>query len=220
MVLMTPVILAYGVLLLGALALWLLGREAYRRARDWRSGLQEVGGFLLHPGLHYHSGHTWVMPRRNGTVRVGIDDFGRRLVDGIREVKLPSKGSEVMEGEVAVRLECGEKEAKLLSPVDGVVVDVNEALTTEGALPAEVEQDPYGSGWLFSVMVPDEKFARLPTRAAAREWLKWEVDRLSLLLHRDLGLMAADGGDLISKPSEMLNNEQWQALTRTFFHTA
>ena len=220
MVLMTPIVLAYGLLLLAAFGLWLAGRGMRRSIRDWKDGLQTVGGFVLHPRLHYYPGHTWVMPWRKGTVRVGIDDFGRRLADGIRGVKLPPKGSEVAEGEVAVELRCDGKEAKLLSPVDGVVVDVNESLTKNGALPTDVERDPYGRGWLFSVRVADKKFTRLPTNAAAREWLRWEADRLSLLLHRDLGLVAADGGDLISKPSAALNEEQWKALTRTFFQTA
>ena len=220
MVLMTPVVLAYGVLLVVAFGLWLVGRRLYRAARDWRDSLQTVEGFLLHPGLHYHAGHTWVMALGGGTVRVGIDDFGRKIVDGIRGMKLPSRGSKVVEGEVAVHLDCGTRHAKLLSPVDGVVVEVNEALVRGGALPDEVEQDPYGKGWLFTVMVPDRRFMRLPTSATAREWLKWEADRLSLLMHRELGALAADGGDLISKPSATLSEEQWQALTRTFFHAA
>ena len=218
MVLMSPVVIAYGLLLLVVLGLWLAGRQIYRAVRDWRDGLQIVQGFMLHPKLHYHAGHTWIMPLGDGTVRVGIDDFGRKIVNGLSGMKLPPKGSTVVEGEVAVHLDCGSRRAKLLSPVDGVVVEINEALVQGGALPDEVEQDPYGKGWLFTVQVPDQRFMRLPTSATAKEWLKWEADKLSLLVHRDLGVLAADGGELISKPSATLNEEQWQALTRTFFH--
>jgi glycine cleavage system H protein len=213
-------VLAYGLLLLAVFGLWLAGRHIHRAVRDWRDGLQIVQGFRLHPRLHYHAGHTWVMPLSNGLVRVGIDDFGRKIVDGVRGMKLPSKGSKLVEGEVAIHLQCGKRQAKLLSPVDGVVVEVNEALVRGGALPDEVERDPYGEGWLLTVKVPDRRFMRLPTRATAKEWLGWEADRLSLLMHRELGVLAADGGDLISKPSVMLNEEQWQALTQTFFKTA
>ena len=219
MALMIPVVLAYGLALLVALGLWLAAKWVFRAVRDWRNGLQEVGGVTLHPALHYHSGHTWVMPRKDGTVRIGIDDFGRRLLDGVRDVRLPAKGSEVVEGEVAIHLGCGKKQAKLLSPVDGMVVEINEALTRGGALPTNLEDDPYGKGWLFSVKVPDKKFVHLPTSAMAREWMKNEVDRLSFLLHQDLGLVAADGGDLVSRPSGVLSDEQWRTLTLSFFGT-
>lgn len=204
-------------LLLGMLGLFLLGEKGYEKAWHWRMGLQEVGGFLLHPDLYYHRGHTWVMPQGDGTVRIGLDDFGRRLVDGIRRVILPPNGSMVLEGEAAVQLDCGTKRAKLLSPVDGVVTAVNEALTREGSA---LERYPYGKGWLFTARVHDQRFTRLPTGAAAMEWLKREAGRLSLFLHRELGVTAADGGDLIPTPPAMLSDEQWETLIRAFFYTS
>lgn len=211
-------ILALGCLLfLGAWGMILLGEKGHERAQRWMMGIQEVGGFLLHPGLYYHPGHTWIMPQEDGTVRIGLDDFGRRLVDGIRRVRPPSKGSLVLEGEEAVQLDCGKKWAKLLSPVDGVVTAVNEALTKEGSA---LERDPYGKGWLFTAKVSDQRFTRLPTGAAAMEWLKRETDRLSVFLHRELGFTAADGGDLIPRPPGMLGEEQWENLVRAFFYTS
>jgi len=201
-------------LLVGVWGLFLLGERSHEGVRRWRMGLQEVRGFLLHPALYYHPGHTWVMPQPDGTVRIGLDDFGRRLVDGIRRVSLPAKGSLVREGGAAVHLDCGEKRAALLSPVDGVVTAANEPLTHEGSA---LERDPYGKGWLFTARVSDRRFTRLPTSAAALEWLKRETDRLSLFLHRELGVMAADGGELIPKPPAMLSEEQWETLVRSFF---
>jgi len=206
-----------GLLLLTLWGLFLLGEKGHERVRHWRMGLQEVKGFWLHPGLYYHPGHTWVMPQGEGTVRIGLDDFGRRLVDGIRKVNLPPEGSLVLEGEAAVRLDCGKKQAKLLSPVDGVVTAVNEALAEDGEV---LERDPYGKGWLFAARVPDRRFTRLPTGDAAKAWLERETDRLSLFLHRELGMTAADGGELIPKPPSMLSEEQWETLVRTFFYTA
>lgn len=180
-------------------------------------GLQDVKGFLLHPGLYYHPGHTWVMPQEDGTVRIGLDDFGWRLVGGIHRVNLPPEGSLVLEGEAAVQLDCGKKRAKLLSPVDGVVTALNKALIEEGLA---MELDPYGNGWLFTAKVPDERFTRLPTGDAAIEWLKQETDRLSLFLHRELGVTVANGGELIPKPPAMLSEEQWETLIRFFFSTS
>lgn len=204
-------------LFLGALSLYLLGEKGHEKARHWRMGLQDVRSFLFRPGLYYHPGHTWVMALRDGTVRVGLDDFGRQLVDGVRRVSLPSRGSPVTEGEVAIQLDCGKKRAKLVSPINGVVTAINEALSRDGTA---LERDPYGKGWLFAARVPDQRFTRLPTGNNAMEWLKGETGRLSVFLHRELGVTLADGGELVTKPPAMLNDEQWETLTRTFFHTA
>jgi glycine cleavage system H lipoate-binding protein len=157
------------------------------------------------------------MPQESGTVRIGLDDFGRRLVDGIQRVGLPAKGSRVRQGEAAVDLDCGQKHARLLSPVDGIVVDVNEKLERNGS---SLERDPYGKGWLFKAKVSDPGFTDLPTGNAAIDWMEWETGRLSMFLHGELGATAADGGDLVPRPPEMLSDDQWEHLVMAFFHTS
>lgn len=205
-----------GLLLLGIWGLVVLGEEGRDRVRRWVLGLEEVRGFLLRPGLFYHPGHTWVMPEGAERVRIGIDDFGRRLVNGIRQVELPPRGARLISGKIAVQLDCGKKSAKLLSPVDGIVESVNEAVKRDGS---KLERDPYGKGWLFTAKVVDRTYAGLPTGPSAEEWLKRESDQLSFLLHAGLGITAADGGELIPKPPAALSTEQWEALTSTFFRT-
>lgn len=180
-------------------------------------GLQEVKGFLLHPGIYYHPGHTWIMPQEEGTVWIGLDDFGRRLMGGIQRVSLPREGCLVLEGEEVVQIDAGKKRAKLLSPVDGVVTAVNKTLTEEGSA---LELDPYGKGWLFTAKVADQRFMRFPIGDAAIEWLKQEIDRLYLFLHRELGVTVADGGELIPRPPAMLTEEQWETLIKAFFYTS
>jgi glycine cleavage system H lipoate-binding protein len=211
---------ALGVVFLILAGLWgllLLGERGRVRVRQWRMGLERLHGFLIHPGLFYHPGHTWVMAEANGSVRVGIDDFGRRLLDGVRKVELPRRGTAVRQGETAVGLACGKKGARLLSPVDGVVTAVNKAVIEGGRA---LETDPYGKGWLFRVKVSDRSFSRLPTGAAALDWFKRETDRLGVFLHAELGVTAADGGELVSAPARLLDEHQWESLVETFFRPA
>ena len=214
-------ILAFGmaVVCLAVLGMWgvvLAGEWSYERVRRWRAGLRDLRGVLLHPGLFYHPGHTWVMPQGNGMVRIGLDDFGRRLVDGVQGVELPRKGARVRQGEAAVQLDCGQKRARLLSPVDGVVTAVNGALTRDGSA---LERDPYGTGWLFSAKVFDRRFASLPTGEAV-DWMRRETGRLFIFLQGELGVTLADGGDLVPRPPDMLSDEQWNTLVRDFFRTS
>lgn len=193
------------------------GKAGRVRERQWRMGLQKLQGFLVHPGLFYHPGHTWVMAEGNGTVRVGIDDFGRKLVDGVRKVKLPPCGTRIHAGESVVKLDCGKREARLVSPVEGVVTAVNDQVAEDSRI---FEGDPYGRGWLVRVEVSDRKFTGLPTGAAALDWLKREADRLGVFLHAELGITAADGGELVARPARILDEHQWESLVAAFFHPA
>lgn len=203
-----------GLMVVGIAGMILLGERAYERALRWQAGIHDLHGVLLHPSLFYHPGHTWIAPEGVGTVRVGLDDFGRRLVGDIRSVELPAMGAQLRRGEEAVQLDCGEKRARLLSPVDGIVTAVNEAVTREGST---VERDPYGKGWLFTAAVRDREFTKLPTGNAAIDWMKQERGRLAMFLHGELGVTAADGGDLVPRPPEMLSDDQWEHLIGAFF---
>lgn len=208
---------ALGIVCLVLAAAWgllILAARGHLRAHQWRMGLERLQGFLFHPGLFYHPGHTWVMSEPDGSVRVGVDDFGRRLLDGVRRVELPIRGAAVRQGEAAVALACGRNAARLLSPVDGTVTAVNKRVTEGGRA---LERDPYGKGWLFRVKVADRSFTRLPTGAAALDWLKRETDRLGVFLHAELGVTAADGGELVSAPARLLDEHQWETLVDTFF---
>lgn len=210
---------AYGLAIVCLLlaGVWFAGRTVYEgqlKLRRRVMGVRSWKGFLFDPGLFYHSGHTWVKPMKNGAVRVGVDDFGRRLMGGVSRVELPGKGEAVRAGEAAVHVKCGLKHVDIVSPVDGRIVAVNEALGREGRA---LDRDPYGKGWLFTARVSDRGYGRLATGRKAREWLEREVGRLSVFVHDELGATAADGGELVSRPSRVLNEAQWTSLVRTFF---
>jgi hypothetical protein len=52
--------------------------EAEERVPRLQPGV--VTGFALPDNLQYHPGHTWALAESPNLVRVGIDDFGARLV--------------------------------------------------------------------------------------------------------------------------------------------
>lgn len=212
-------LLAYGLaivclLLFGVWYVSAAGYTGHKRLRERRMGLEYWKGFLFDPKLFYAPGHTWVRPMNDGAVCVGLDDFGRRLMGGVSNINLPEAGTPVHRGEAAVRVQCGSMDAELVSPIDGQIVAVNEALASEGRA---LERDPYGKGWLFTARVTDSAYKRFPTGRSAREWLDREVGRLFVFLHDELGLTAADGGELVSRPTRVLSEDQWANLVRAFF---
>jgi glycine cleavage system H lipoate-binding protein len=175
-----------------------------------------VDGFQLRADAYYHPGHTWAVARPDGSVRVGLDDFARRLLGHVDAVRLPARGSVLRAGDPALEVDCWGKRARLRSPVSGVVTSVNRDVAEDGS---PVSREPYGRGWLFAVAPADAAFRALPTGTTARRWLAEEADRLRRFFVADLGLTAADGGELVAHPPATLDAGQWAALTRKFFGT-
>jgi hypothetical protein len=91
--------------------------------------------------------------------------------------------------------------------------------------------DPYGLGWLFTARWDDGRRPRpeppldagLRRGAAAREWMRSEVRRLSTVVHelfrpRALGTtLAADGGDVAQDFLRHLDHEDVLRLFAAFF---
>ena len=65
-------------------------------------------------------------------------------------VDLPEVGKTFAKGEIAGVVESVKAAADLFMPVNGEVVEVNEALRAE---PALANTDPLGNGWFFKVRV-------------------------------------------------------------------
>ena len=65
-------------------------------------------------------------------------------------VDLPEVGRSYSRGEVAGVVESVKAAADIYMPVDGEVVEVNEALRAD---PALANRDPLGEGWFFKVRV-------------------------------------------------------------------
>jgi len=191
-----------------------IGWTELQAMRQYVAGVVSVGGLPWKAGLYYAPGHTWAK-RTWGTARVGLDGVAQRVISGACAVELPRPGMQVRMGEVVSRVTCGNKFAAIASPVDGVVTTANDALDRN---PSALFRDPYREGWLFEVMPANFDYTHLLRGRSAQGWFRAEAARLRQFLERDLGLAAADGGELIVETPALLNDQQWAALTNSFLN--
>lgn len=83
---------------------------------------------------------------------VGITDFLQNMVGDVIYVELPLPGTVVGQFDEAGSFESVKSVLDLLSPVAGVVKEINEELQQK---PELVNQEPYGKGWFFKIEVKD-----------------------------------------------------------------
>ncbi len=178
----------------------------------------EVGGFRISPRFHYHRGHSWGSIEYGGTVRVGVDDFGQKLLGQVEKVELPRIGEKVKFGEVAWAIGRSSKLVEVLSPVEGVVSHINYDLLEN---PERVNSDPYQEGWLL-ILEPEnlkKSLRSLFYGESTEAWILSERDRLYHTLQNDVGITAADGGIFIQDITKTLGDEEWARLNKEFFLT-
>src|ERR1700756_133671 len=175
-----------------------------------------VAGFQVPENVRYHSGHTWALSESRELVRVGMDDFASKIVGKIESIALPQRGRWVRQGQKIWTIFRDGKSVDMVSPIEGTITDVNEAVAKN---PELARKDPYGEGWLVTVQAPDSKlnFRNLLGGSLARLW----TESAALQLHNRIpvmaGALAQDGGVAVDDITAHLPNEDWAVLTKEFF---
>lgn len=99
-------------------------------------------------GLFFHPSHSWAHVEPNGDVKVGLDGLVGFLLGSINHVDLPAPGQKVREGDSVAVLRQGSRELRLLAPVEGEIVAINDELLPDGHF---IRSDPYGAGWVCEI---------------------------------------------------------------------
>lgn len=102
-------------------------------------------------GLLYSESHEWVKVEGNVAV-IGVSDFAQKEMGDITYVDMPEVDDEVAAGEEFGALESVKAASDLISPVSGVVVEVNSEL--EDA-PEAINEDAFAA-WIMKVEMSDK----------------------------------------------------------------
>lgn len=101
-------------------------------------------------GLYYSESHEYVKVEGEYGY-VGITDFAQHELGNVVYVDMPEVDDEVTAGEDFGAVESVKAASDLISPVSGVVVEVNEALGDE---PELINKDAFAN-WIIKVKLSD-----------------------------------------------------------------
>jgi len=175
-----------------------------------------VAGFQVPDNVRYHAGHTWALSESQQLVRVGIDDFASKLIGKIENITLPQRGRWVRQGQKIWTIFRDGKSVDMVSPIEGTVTDINEAVMKD---PELARKDPYGDGWLLTVQAPDSKinFRNLMGGTLSRLWTESSALHLQSRMPMAVGALAQDGGVAVDDLTAHMPGEDWATLTKEFF---
>jgi glycine cleavage system H lipoate-binding protein len=166
---------------------------------------EDLSGMVFPMDRFYHRGHTWVHPETDGTVTVGLDEFGSRLLGKPDAVDLPRIGAQVEVNGTAFRVRKGDAAIRVLSPVDGEVVAAGGA----------------DCGWYLKVRpsaTGEFALRHLLRGAEIRPWVMREMERLQLALSSSQGTASlADGGVLVADFAANCPQDDWDTVIGEMF---
>lgn len=111
--------------------------------------------------LHYTAEHEWLAV--DGDIAtVGITAYAADKLGDVVYVDLPAVGTTVAGGKVVGEIESTKSVGELFAPIDGEVVEINQAVVDQ---PDLVNADPFGAAWMIKV-----RFTELPELLTAEQY--------------------------------------------------
>lgn len=184
-------------------------------------GVLTAGILKIPQGLFYSRNHTWAYMEKTGNAKIGLDEFILRITGNVRPNFLKQAGEKIMKGEVIAEIVQNGKRLKVCSPISGEIMEANSLLDYTA-----LNEDPYGSGWLFSIKPLNwkDEINSFFIAAEATKWATKELVRFKDFLAESIGknspetsmITLQDGGELRQNILSQLDNEIWHDFQETF----
>ena len=107
--------------------------------------------YVTCPSKYMRLGYsTWMFQEREGSVLIGVCDLFIKTLETIQEIEFQNTEEEIAQGISCASLKCSnDRNHKILSPISGRIVEVNERIKNN---PNLIEKDPYFEGWIYRVI--------------------------------------------------------------------
>jgi glycine cleavage system H protein len=102
-------------------------------------------------GLKYSKEHEWVKVDGN-VATIGITDYAQGELGDIVFIDIDPDQGDITSGDTFGTIEAVKTVSDLYAPCSGKLVEVNSKLEDD---PDQVNNDPYGEGWLVKVELSD-----------------------------------------------------------------
>ncbi|MBN2872467.1 MAG: glycine cleavage system protein GcvH [Halothiobacillaceae bacterium] len=100
----------------------------------------------------YGETHEWYTVE-DDVITVGVTEQGQEMLGDVVFADLPDVGQAVSEGAPCATLESVKAASDVLCPVDGEVLEINEALEDS---PELINDDPLDEGWILKIRMEGE----------------------------------------------------------------
>ena len=174
------------------------------------------GEFSIPGGVLISTGHCWASLAEDGTARIGLDDFARKLLGSIDTIDFPDIGMNVKAGQPLFSVNQSHRRAQFHAPLSGKVVEINEDLREDGAM---LEEMSYGKNWICVIDGDDldAELPRLKIGKSAVALFQEDIDRFQAYVQKANGREISDPASLCIGAIEKLDDTRWETTVKEFF---
>jgi len=109
---------------------------------------REIDQFSIPGGVFISEGHCWLSLDEDGTAKIGVDDFAKKVIGRIDEIDLPNLGRKIKKGEALFSLKQGKMTIPFFAPASGKIVKINSQLLDHMDI---LEMSCYDKSWICKV---------------------------------------------------------------------
>ena len=103
--------------------------------------------------LKFTQKHEWASVSGN-IATFGLSDYAQHQFGDIVFIELPAMGKICTQGAACANVESVKAVDDMYAPVSGEVIEVNKSLESA---PEQINQEPYGAGWVCKVKMANPK---------------------------------------------------------------
>jgi CheY-like chemotaxis protein len=175
--------------------------------------------FQIPGGVFISEGHCWANVSEDGTVKVGLDDFAKKIIGKIDSVELPNLGMTVKKGQSIFTVKQGMRNISFKSPVSGKVKEVNKFINQEID---SLNITSYDQNWICEIDADelDSELPKLKIGKSAVTFYQEDIERLKEMKRKLKTGKETDFGPegiIYSGEMEKLDDISWKRFSETFF---
>ncbi len=177
------------------------------------------GEFSIPGGALISAGHCWANMAQDGSVKVGMDDFAKKLLGPVDGIEFPSVGMTVKAGQPLFSVRQKHRRVQFNSPVSGRVVKINTTLLEDCEA---LEMTPYQKNWVC-IIDADNLDVEVPTLRIGKSAValfQEDIDRFRGVM-KEMSKAAPEGVSLDDAlyrgELEQLDDAQSERIVKEFF---
>jgi CheY-like chemotaxis protein len=183
-----------------------------------RTSKSKTPEFLIPGGVFISDGHCWANINEEGTVKIGIDDFAKKLIGKIDAFEFPTIGNTIRKGQPLFSIKQGTRSIKFNSPVSGTVKEVNEPVNRDLE---SFEFTSYEHNWICEIDAKalDSEVMQLKIGNAAVNLYQEDIEHLQELKKNVKTGKDEDltNGHMYIGEMEKLDDAGWERYSEVFF---
>lgn len=175
--------------------------------------------FAIPGGVFISHGHAWASMEQDGRIKVGIDDFAKKLIGKIDSIEFPNLGMNIKACQPLFTIMQGEKRITFNSPVSGKVISVNMLLKNDLS---KLNVTPYDSNWICEIDAEniDNEIKDLFIGKSAVNFYQDDIEHyVNIKKKKDSGMKEKEYKDdeIYVGEFEALESKEWEEMNSEFF---